>query len=67
MDLSAQALNGTEGAKTIRLRDHLASKEVFMLVNSGSSNGFINKQLAENFPKWQKLQSAAQVQVVRNV
>ena len=42
MAISVQAMNGTEGFKTIRLRDHLNGKEVFMLVDSGSSHSFVD-------------------------
>lgn len=58
-----QALTGTEGSKTIILRGHLEGKEVFMLVDSGSSHSFINDQLALQFKPWQKLKNPVQVQV----
>lgn len=46
MALSSQALNGTEGSKTIRLRGFISGQEAFMLVDSGSSHCFINEKLA---------------------
>lgn len=49
MAVSAQAMNGTKGSQTIRLRGHLGDQEVFMLVDSGSSHSFINDQLAAIF------------------
>jgi len=47
MAILIQALSGTEGIKTIGLRGHLNGKEVFMLIDSGSSHNFINDQLVE--------------------
>lgn len=45
MAISVQALSGTEGSKTIRLRGYLQGKEVFMLIDSRSSHSFISDQL----------------------
>lgn len=45
MALSVQALSKTEGSKTIRLRGCIQGKEVFILVDSGSSHSFICDQL----------------------
>jgi len=42
MALSVQAMEGTEGARTIRFRGFIAGQEVFMLVDSGCSSCFIN-------------------------
>jgi hypothetical protein len=55
MAISMQALNGIEGSKTIRLRGYLQGREVFMLLDSGSSNSFINEFVAVNVSPWQSL------------
>jgi hypothetical protein len=47
MAILIQALSGTEGIKTIGLRGHLNGKEVFMLIDSGSSHSFMNDHLVE--------------------
>lgn len=41
-----QAMKGTEGIRTVRLRGFLAGQEVFMLVDSGSTNCFNSEDLA---------------------
>jgi hypothetical protein len=46
MAIFIQALNGVEGFKTLRLRGHLQGKEVFMLVDSGSSHSFVSSTMA---------------------
>jgi hypothetical protein len=46
MAISIQALNGIEGSRTVRLRGHMQGKEVFMLVDSGSSHSFISEDMA---------------------
>jgi len=48
MAISIQALNGIEGSRTIRLRGYLQGKEVFMLIDSGSSNSFVSVLVAAN-------------------
>jgi hypothetical protein len=63
MALSVQAISGTEGTKTIRLRGHLQGKEVFMLVDSGSSHSFISEQMASFVQSWQPLSQSVLVQV----
>jgi hypothetical protein len=63
MAVSVQAVNGTEGAQTIRLRSHLGGQEVYMLVDSGSNHSFITEYLAVKFQPWKKLSNAVQVQV----
>lgn len=63
MALSTQALNGTKGSKTIRLRGFVAGQEAFMLVDSGSSHCFINEQLASKVSGWQPLPNPVQVRV----
>lgn len=42
MAISVQAMKGTEGVKTVRLRGFLAGQEIFMLVDSGSTNCFLS-------------------------
>lgn len=63
MALSVQALSGTEGSKTIRLRGHLQGKEVFMLVDLGSTHNFISDQLLPYIDSGQQLQHSVKVQV----
>jgi hypothetical protein len=63
MAISIQALNGTKGSKTIRLRGFLAGQETFMLVDSGSSHCFINEQLASKVSGWKPLPSHVHVTV----
>lgn len=46
MAISVQAMNGLEGPRTIRLRGHMQGKDVFMLVDSGSSHSFISTDMA---------------------
>jgi len=48
MAISAQALNGTEGSRTIKLRGYLQGKEVFMLIDFGSSNSFVSDLVVAN-------------------
>lgn len=45
MAISKQAAAGTESSRTIRLRGWVQGAEVLMLVDSGSSHSFIDKQL----------------------
>jgi hypothetical protein len=61
--LSVQALSGTEGIQTIRLRGYLKGREVFILVDSGSSHSFINDQLVSNMGSGQVLSHPVKVQV----
>jgi hypothetical protein len=49
MAISVQALNGIEGSKTIRLGGYLQGREVFMLIDSRSSNSFVSDLVAANF------------------
>jgi hypothetical protein len=62
MALSVQALNGTEGSKTIRLKGHIQGRKVFMLIDSRSSHSIISDQL---FPldSGQQLKHPVKVQV----
>lgn len=55
MAISLQAHNGTEGNKTIRLRGHLNGREIFMLIDSGSSHSFLNEQVATYIAPWETL------------
>lgn len=61
MAISVQALNGTEGSKTIRLRGHLQGREVFILVDSGSSHSFISEKLVPHLDSSQQLSQPVQV------
>jgi hypothetical protein len=63
MAISLQAVNGIEGFKTIRLRGHLLGKEVFMLIDSGSTHSFICDQLAQGISPWFPLKQPVKVQV----
>lgn len=63
MTLSSQALNGTEGSKTIRLRGFISGHEAFMLVDSGSSHCFLNERLASKVTGWQPLPNQVRVRV----
>lgn len=63
MALSLQAIKGTEGVKTIRLRGFVADQEVFMLVDSSSSHSFMNQHLATVVKGWKKLDRLVQVRV----
>jgi hypothetical protein len=63
MAISVQAIHGIEGSKTIRLKGHLSGKDVFMLIDLGSSHGFINEETAKCISGWQALSTPAQVQV----
>jgi hypothetical protein len=63
MALSVQALSGTEGIQTIILKAYLKGREVFMLVDSGSSHSFINDQLVSNMGSRQLLSHPVKVQV----
>lgn len=63
MAISIQALHGTEGFKTIRLRGHLHGKEVSMLIDSGSSHNFICDQLASSIKPWYSLAQPFKVHV----
>jgi hypothetical protein len=44
--ISVQAMKGTKGGKSFRLRGFWANQEVYMLVDSGSTNCFISEHLA---------------------
>jgi hypothetical protein len=63
MAISVQAIHGIEGSKTIRLKGHLSGKDVFMLIDLGSSHGFINEETTKCISGWQALSTPAQVQV----
>lgn len=63
MAVSIQAMNDTEGFKTIRLRGHMNGKEVFMLVDSGSSHSFVDDRLAAHISPWQPLPQSVRVKV----
>lgn len=61
--ISAQAVNGTKGFQTMRLRGHLNGKEVFMLIDSGRSHGFVDDQVAAHVQPWQPLPQSVRVTV----
>lgn len=63
MAISAHALNGIEGSRTIRLRGYLQGKEVFMLIDSGSSISFVSDLVAANVSPWQLLPQPVKVRV----
>ena len=63
MAISLQALNGIEGSRTIRLRGYLQGKEVFMLIDSGSSNSFVSDLVVANVSPWQPLSHSVTVRV----
>lgn len=63
MAISIQALQGTEGMKTIRFRGFLSSQEVFMLIDSGSSHSFINKMLVTDNKARKTLSKPTRVKV----
>lgn len=61
--LSSQAIHGTEGYKTIRLRGFVSGLEAFILVDFGSTHCFINEQLAATIPRWKMLETPLLVKV----
>jgi len=63
MAISFQAHSGTEGAKTLRLRGYLQDKEIFMLVDSGSSHSFISEHMASIVTPWSPLSHLVQIRV----
>lgn len=63
MAISIQALNGIEGSRTVRLRGHMQGKEVFMLVDSGSSHSFISADMASVIQYGQPLAQSVHVTV----
>lgn len=62
--LSVNALAGSENPKTIRLRDLVENKVMLLLVDSGSSHTFTDKQLADKLQhKATALNKSLQVKV----
>ena len=61
--ISVQAMKGTEGNKSVRLRGFWANQEVYMLVNSGSTHCFISDHLAAVVPGSKPLLHPVQVRV----
>lgn len=61
--ISLQAVNGTEGARTIRLRGYIHRTEVFMLVDSGSTHSFIDERAATQIPGCKDLSAPVRVRV----
>lgn len=56
MAISRQAVKGSEGKKTIRLKGIIHCQDVLMIVDSGSSASFIGSHLMGLFPSLQKLE-----------
>jgi hypothetical protein len=63
MAIFVQAFHGTEGSQTIRFRGFLAGKEVFMLLDSGSSHCFINEQTAMGISGWKTLDQSVSIRM----
>lgn len=63
MAISVQAFHGTEGSQTIKFRGFLVGKEVFMLLDSGSSHCFISEQTVAQIPGWKALGQSISVRV----
>lgn len=61
--ISVQAMKGTEGSKSFRLRGFWANQEVYMLVDSGSTNCLISEHLAAAAPGKIPLQQLVTVRV----
>ena len=61
--ISVQAIKGIEGVRTIRLRGFLAGQEVFMLIDSGSTNSFISEDLASRVQGRRALSNTVLVKV----
>lgn len=63
MAISRQAVRGSEGRKTIRLKASVHCQEVLMLVDSGSSASFISSHLMGLFPGVQKMNQPITVKI----
>ena len=63
MAISMQALKGTKGNTTIRLRCFFADQEVFMLVDSRSTHCFISEAAADKIQGKKALLAPVQVKV----
>lgn len=63
MALSVQALNGTKDIQTIRLRGIIEGRKAFMLIDSGSTHGFINEQFISHLTAGQLLPQPVKVKV----
>ncbi|XP_062203827.1 uncharacterized protein LOC133906051 [Phragmites australis] len=63
MAISQQAIEGTEGTRTVRMQGYISQCEVIMLVDSGSSHCFISEQLASGIPGWKELETPMRVKV----
>ena len=62
--ISQQALNGTESRKSIRLKGWIQGTELLMLVDSGSTNSFIDEQIGNKLNGVEVLQKPLRVQIV---
>ncbi|XP_020186159.1 uncharacterized protein [Aegilops tauschii subsp. strangulata] len=63
MAISLSAVSGGVSAKAFQLRAWIQSREVLMLVDSGSTNSFINQDLAANLSSARPLPRACRVRV----
>ena len=63
MAISVSAVTGGVSAKSFQLRVWLQGHEVLMLVDSGSSNSFVNEQLARQLSGVQTLPKPSRVRV----
>jgi hypothetical protein len=61
--LSKDAVSGTEGPRTMRLKGVIEGKEALILVDSGTSHTFLSKQFAIGFSGLQQLCQLVQLQV----
>lgn len=62
MAISAQAIQGTNSGKTIKLACNILQHKAILFVDSGSSHNFIT-QLASHIPHWKPLEKPMQVKV----
>jgi hypothetical protein len=63
MAIFVQAMNGTEGSRTVRLRGYIQCKEVFMLIDSRSSHSFVSDLVAATISPWHSLAQSVSVKV----
>jgi hypothetical protein len=61
--LSANAAQGTDSTKTVRMVGHVGGKEVIILIDSGSSHTFISEALASRWRDWSPMHTTMQVKV----
>lgn len=63
MVLSANAAQGTDSTRTVRMVGHVGGKEVIILIDSGSSHTFISEALASRWRDWSPMHTTMQVRV----